>query len=111
MAAIAVLVGGAFLLANQLTPISGWSCLAVGIGLLAVAVLLDRSQLAQGFRETRTRAPVTAPTGSVSLAAGGGTPARATPARHSTRCRGSTDGHHRWSHDQGLCMFCGQEMP
>ncbi|MGB6772279.1 MAG: hypothetical protein WBF51_09805 [Candidatus Dormiibacterota bacterium] len=100
------------LLANQVTPISGWSCLAIGIGLLAVAMLLDRFQLAQRFAVSRTRAPATAaPTGSVSLAAGGGTPAKVARPRRSARCRGSTDGHHRWSRDQGLCMFCGQEMP
>jgi hypothetical protein len=110
--AIALLVGGVLLLANQLTPISGWSCLAVGIGLLAIALLLERSELAKRFAETRTRAPAAAArTGSVSFAAGSGEPARAARPRRSTRCRGSTDGHHRWSRDQGLCMFCGQEMP
>ena len=111
-AAIALLVAGGLLLANQLTPISGWSCLAAGIGLLTVAVLLDRSDLAQRFAETRTRAPAVATrTPSVSVAASRGEPVRAARQRRSARCRGSTDGHHRWSRDQGLCMFCGQEMP
>jgi hypothetical protein len=113
MAAIALLVGGLLLLLNQLTPISGWSCVAVGLCLLAVALLLDRPDLVKRFEEARRRPPATAvgPPAKVSFAARPQKPTPAPRPRRSTRCRGSTDGHHSWSRDRGLCMFCGQEMP
>ncbi|MFZ0995824.1 MAG: hypothetical protein WAO09_07600 [Candidatus Dormiibacterota bacterium] len=111
-AAIALLVGGVLLLLNQLTPISGWSCVAIGFCFLAVAALMDRSNLAERFAQVRNRAMATA----VGPANSSAAPRleNASPTirpRRSTRCRGSTDGHHRWSRDRGLCMFCGQEMP
>lgn len=112
VAAIALLTGGVLLLLNQLTPISGWSCVAVGFCLLALALLLDRPDLVKRFEAARKPPPATAvgPPAKVSFAR----PQKPTPTarpRRSTRCRGSTDGHHRWSRDRGLCMFCGQEMP
>jgi len=111
-AAIALLVGGVLLLLNQLTPISGWSCVAIGLCLLAVAALMDRSDLAERFEKVRNRpmATAVAPPAKASVAAGSQHPNRAARPRRSTRCRGSTDGHHSWSRDRGLCMFCGQEM-
>jgi hypothetical protein len=112
-AAIALLAGGVLLLVNQLTPISGWSCVAIGLCLLAVAALMDRSDLAERFEKARNR-PIAAAVGPPTKASAVAGPQKPSPParpRRSNRCRGSTDGHHRWSRDQGLCMFCGQEMP
>jgi hypothetical protein len=113
IAAAALLVGGALLLANELTPISGWTCIVVGLGLLAVGVVLDRPALAKRLLDTpgRALAAATERTRKTSVADAAPVAGELTRPRSTGRCRGSTDGHHRWSREPGVCMLCGEPIP
>ncbi|HVB52760.1 MAG TPA: hypothetical protein VNF24_01010 [Candidatus Acidoferrales bacterium] len=112
-AAAAALVGGALLLANQLTPISGWTCIVVGLGLLAIGVVLDRPPLTNRFADVSGRVfnSVRERARKTSAAEVPTIRGDVRRTRAFRRCRGSTDGHHRWSQDPGVCMFCGEEIP
>ncbi|HUY09816.1 MAG TPA: hypothetical protein VMW80_10290 [Candidatus Dormibacteraeota bacterium] len=112
-AAAALLVGGALLLANELTPISGWACIVLGLGLLAVGVALDRPALGKRLVDGtgRALAATTERARKASVTAASPVSGEVPRPRTSGRCRGSTDGHHRWSRDPGVCMLCGEQIP
>ncbi len=111
-AAAALVVGGALLLANQVTPISGWTCVALGLALLAAGLLLGNPTVTGQLDQATDRAMtlVQKQVRRLTVSPALPTSAQLPPSRMSSRCLGSTDGHHRWSRDPNVCMLCGKPI-